>query len=281
MSLDKNWYTEEWAGQGSAISLKIKSKVHDEQSTYQRIEIYETETFGTLMTLDGLVMVTDRDNFVYHEMMSHPALFTHPDPKRVLVIGGGDCGTLHEILKHKTVTLAEQVELDERVTRVSEKFFPELCESNNDPRAKLHFTDGIKWVADAKPETYDVIIIDSTDPVGPAAGLFSEAFYKNCFRALRPNGVVVGQSESPLFHADLILSVQKSFKAAGFRDVATLFFPQCTYPSGWWSATMAGKDIALAHFRAPDAATKTFVTRYYNRDIHAAALASPEFLRTR
>jgi len=278
MSLDKNWYTEEWAGQGSAISLKIKSKVHDEQSAYQRIEIYETETFGTLMTLDGLVMVTDRDNFVYHEMMSHPALFTHPDPKRVLVIGGGDCGTLHEVLKHKTVTLAEQVELDERVTRVSEMFFPELCESNNDPRARLHFADGIKWVADAKPETYDVIIIDSTDPVGPAAGLFSEAFYKNCFRALRPNGIVVGQSESPLFHADLIRSVQNSFKAAGFRDVATLCFPQCTYPSGWWSATMACKDMALANFRAQDAATKTFVTRYYNRDIHAAAMASPEFL---
>jgi spermidine synthase len=281
MPLDKNWYTEEWAGQGSAISLKIKSKVHDEQSTYQRIEIYETETFGTLMTLDGLVMVTDRDNFVYHEMMSHPALFTHPDPQRVLVIGGGDCGTLHEVLKHKTVTLAEQVELDERVTRVSEKFFPELCESNNDPRARLHFADGIKWVADAKPETYDVIIIDSTDPVGPAAGLFSEAFYKNCFRALRPRGIVVGQSESPLFHAELILSVQKSFKAAGFRDVATLFFPQCTYPSGWWSATMAGKDMALANFRAQDAAAKAFATRYYNRDIHAAALASPEFLRAR
>jgi len=214
-------------------------------------------------------------------MMSHPALFTHPDPQRVLVIGGGDCGTLHEVLKHKTVTLAEQVELDERVTRVSEKFFPELCESNNDPRAKLHFADGIKWVADAKPETYDVIIIDSTDPVGPAAGLFSEAFYKNCFRALRPKGIVVGQSESPLFHADLIRSVQKCFKAAGFRDVATLFFPQCTYPSGWWSATMAGKDMALANFRAQDAAAKTFATRYYNRDIHAAALASPEFLRTR
>ncbi|WP_372522933.1 polyamine aminopropyltransferase [Sulfuricaulis sp.] len=279
MPLDKNWYTEEWAGQGSAISLKINSKVHDEQSTYQRIEIYETETFGTLMTLDGLVMVTDRDNFVYHEMMSHPALFTHPDPKRVLVIGGGDCGTLHEVLKHKTVTLAEQVELDERVTRVSEKFFPELCESNNDPRARLYFADGIKWVADAKPETYDVIIIDSTDPVGPAAGLFSEAFYKNCFRALRPRGIVVGQSESPLFHAELILSVQKSFKAAGFRDVATLFFPQCTYPSGWWSATMAGKDMALANFRAQDVTAKTFATRYYNRDIHAAALASPEFLR--
>ena len=249
MALDKTWYTEEWAGQGSAISLKIKDKVHDEKSPYQRIEIYETETFGTLMTLDGLVMVTDRDNFVYHEMMSHPALFTHPDPKRVLVIGGGDCGTLHEVLKHQSVEQAEQVELDERVTRVSEKFFPELCESNHDPRAKLLFADGIKWVAEAKPETYDVIIIDSTDPVGPAAGLFSESFYKNCWRALRPHGVVVGQSESPLFHADLIRSVQKSFKAAGFRDVATLFFPQCTYPSGWWSATMASKSESATRTR--------------------------------
>ncbi len=276
MALDKSWYTEEWAGQGSAISLKIKDKVHDEQSPYQRIEIWETETFGTLMTLDGLVMVTDRDNFVYHEMMSHPALFTHPDPKRVLVIGGGDCGTLREVLKHKSVELAEQVELDERVTRVSEKFFPELCESNQDPRAQLRFDDGIKWVANAKPETYDVIIIDSTDPVGPAAGLFSETFYKNCFRALRPRGVVVGQSESPLFHADLIRSVQKSFRAASFRDVATLFFPQCTYPSGWWSATLACKDGAVKEFRAT---AKPFATRYYNRDIHAAALASPEFLR--
>jgi spermidine synthase len=279
MTPNKNWYTEEWAGQGSAISLKIKDKVHDEQSTYQRIEIYETETFGTLMTLDGLVMVTDRDNFVYHEMMSHPALFTHPDPRRVLVIGGGDCGTLHEVLKHETVELAEQVELDERVTRVSEKFFPGLCESNKDPRARFHFTDGIQWVADAKPETYDVIIVDSTDPVGPAAGLFSETFYKNCFRALRPHGIVVGQSESPLFHADLIRSVQKSLKAAGFGDAATLFFPQCTYPSGWWSATMGGKNIALANFRDRDVGARAFATRYYNQPIHAAALASPEFLR--
>ncbi|MBI3546822.1 MAG: polyamine aminopropyltransferase, partial [Gammaproteobacteria bacterium] len=251
----------------------------EEQSSYQKIEVYETETFGTLMTLDGLVMVTDRDNFVYHEMMTHPALFTHPAPKRVLIIGGGDCGTLREVLKHKSVELAEQVELDERVTRVSEKFFPELCESNHDPRARLHFTDGIKWVADAKPESYDVIIIDSTDPVGPAAGLFSESFYKNCFRALRAQGIVVGQSESPLFHADLIRSVQKSLKSAGFGEVATLFFPQCTYPSGWWSATMAAKKITLKDFRASDAAAKTFSTRYYNRDIHGAALVSPEFLR--
>lgn len=278
MPLDTNWYTEEWAGQGSAISLKLKEKLHDEQSPYQRIEIYETDSFGTLMTLDGLVMVTDRDNFIYHEMMSHPALFTHPKPQRVLIIGGGDCGTLREVLKHPTVTLAEQVELDERVTRVAEKYFPELCASNHDARARLHFQDGIKWVADAKPRSYDVIIVDSTDPVGPAAGLFSEAFYKNCFNALDVDGIVVGQSESPLFHADLIKSMHGALHAAGFLDVATRHFPQCTYPSGWWSATMARKDGLLSGFRDTAVATKEFSTRYYNLGIHTAALASPEFL---
>jgi len=279
MTLDKDWYTEVWAGQGAAISLKIKEKLHDEQSPYQRIEIYETETFGTLMTLDGLVMVTDRDNFVYHEMMSHPALFTHPAPKRVLIIGGGDCGTLREVLKHETVAVAEQVELDERVTRVAERFFPDLCASNNDPRARLVFDDGIAWVAKAAPGSYDVIVVDSTDPVGPAAGLFSKEFYADCLKALGPHGILVGQSESPLFHADLIHSVQTAMVAAGFDDAATLHFPQCTYPSGWWSATMACKDGDLENFREVAAMAHKQKTRYYNAVIHRAAFALPEFLR--
>jgi len=281
MALDDSWYTEQWSGQGSAISLKLTNRLHDEQSAYQRIEIFETESFGTLMTLDGLVMVTDRDNFVYHEMMSHPALFTHPNPRRVLVIGGGDCGTLREVLKHPGVELAEQVELDERVTRVSEKFFPELCESNGDARARLHFADGIRWIADSAPGAYDVIIVDSTDPVGPAAGLFAEEFYRHCHRALTPEGVVIGQSESPLFHADLIVTVQERLRAAGFADAATVFFPQCTYPSGWWSGTLGCKRGSACGFRAGDAARKSFPTRYYNAEIHAAALAAPEFLRQR
>ena len=267
MSLDNSWYTEQWAGQGSAISLKTVKKVHDEQSTYQRIEIYETQTFGTLMTLDGLVMVTDRDNFVYHEMMTHPALFAHPAPKRVLIIGGGDCGTLREVLKHPDVELAEQVELDERVTRVAEMFFPDLCEKNNDARARLHFTDGIQWVADAKPASYDVIVVDSTDPVGPAAGLFSETFYKNCHKALGPQGSVVGQSESPLFHPDLIVSMHKAMRAAGFADSATLQFPQCTYPSSWWSCTMAGKSaLAACSRKSPNAADLQAMVQLHQPD---------------
>jgi len=278
MTLDNSWYTEQWAEQGSAISLRVTRKLHDERSPYQRIEIFETETFGRLMTLDGLVMVTDRDNFIYHEMMSHPALFTHPDPRSVLIIGGGDCGTLREVLKHKSVHHVDQVELDERVTRVAEQFFPLLCESNSDPRARLHFADGIKWVADAKPESYDVIIVDSTDPVGPAAGLFSETFYRDCLRALSYRGVLVGQSESPLFHAELIVTVHGALRAAGFADIATLTLPPCTYPSGWWSATLARKNGRATDFRESDAGSRTFVTRYYNASVHRAGFALPQYL---
>ncbi len=275
MTHDPQWYTEEWSGAGAAISLKLVKKLHDEQSAYQRIEIHETEHFGRLMTLDGLVMVTDRDNFIYHEMMSHPALLTHPAPRRVLIIGGGDCGTLNEVLKHSEVELAEQVELDERVTRVAERFFPELCARNHDPRARLRFDDGIAWVARAMPASYDVIIVDSTDPVGPAAGLFSEDFYRDCLRALSPDGVLVGQSESPLFHSELIRAMHRHLRMAGFGTVHTLHFPQCTYPSGWWSATLASKGPDAAH---PRSLPEGVATRYYNTALHQGALALPEFL---
>jgi spermidine synthase len=278
MTLDNTWYSEIYPDDGAALALKLDTQLHDERSPYQRIEIYETEKFGTLMTLDGLVMVTDRDNFVYHEMMTHPALFTHADPKRVLVIGGGDCGSLREVLRHPGVELVEQVELDERVTRVSEMFFHELCEANDDPRAKLHFVDGIQWVKDAQDASYDVIIVDSTDPVGPAAGLFSESFYKECLRALTPGGVLAGQSESPLFHLKILKQMRAALKAAGFADIATLPFPQCTYPSGWWSATLARKDGQVADFRFDDAGNKSFPTRYYNAALHRAAFALPQFM---
>jgi spermidine synthase len=279
MILNADWFTEICKEDGTAFSLKLKEKVHDEQTPYQRIEIFETEAFGTLMTLDGLVMLTDRDNFIYHEMLAHPALFTHPNPRRILIIGGGDCGTLFEVLKHPSVDLAEQVEIDERVTRVSEKFFPELCNSNRDPRASLVFTDGIRWVAESESGHYDVIIIDSTDPVGPAAGLFSEDFYKSCFRALAPQGVVAGQSESPLFHLKLIQSMHQAMHAAGFQDAATLHFPQCSYPSGWWSVTLGCKSAPAHVFREQDVAQKTLLNRYYNLEMHRAALTPPEFLR--
>lgn len=272
------WFTEQLPEAGTAFSLKIKQKLHEEQSEFQFLEIYETETFGNLMVIDGCTMVSTRDNFFYHEMISHPALFTHPEPKRVWIIGGGDCGTLREVLKHPSVEQAVQIDIDERVTRLAEIYFPELCESNNDPRAELKFIDGIKWVKEAEPNSVDIIIVDSTDPAGPAVGLFSEEFYRDCFNCLSENGMVVQQSESALLHMKLIGEIRNAMSNAGLSHLQTLFFPQCLYPSGWWSATIAGKGD-LSKFREVDSANKPFDTVYYNIDIHKASLAQPEFFK--
>lgn len=272
------WFTEIVPVAQSAFSLKVKQKLHEEQSEFQHLEIYDTEGFGKLMVIDGCTMVSTRDNFFYHEMMSHPAMYTHPDPKRVWIIGGGDCGTLKEVLKHPSVEQAIQIDIDERVTRLSEIYFPELCESNDDSRAELKFIDGIKWVKDAAPNSVDIIIVDSTDPIGPAEGLFSEAFYRDCLACLSEHGMVVQQSESALYHMKLIGEMRNAMSNASFGHLQSLFFPQCLYPSGWWSATIAGKSD-LSKFREQDSANKQFDTVYYNVDIHKASLAQPEFFK--
>lgn len=271
------WFTEICTQDGSAFSLKVSKKLHDEQTAFQRIEIYATEKFGNLMVIDGYYMLTARENFIYHEMLSHPALFTHPSAEHVVIIGGGDCGTLREVLKHEGVKRALQVEIDERVTRLAEEYFPELCAANNDARAELLCADGIQWMKDAEPGSVDIVMIDSTDPIGPAEGLFTEAFYRDCYRALGNDGILVQQSESPLYHMDIIKPMRMAMQAAGFSDTQTLFFPQPCYPSGWWSATLAGKQSLDARFREADARNKRFETRYYNAAIHRAALAQPEF----
>jgi len=276
---EHSWFTEQHDYSGSSIGFRVKQRLHAEQTPFQSIEIYESTDWGNVMVIDGCMMVTTRDNFLYHEMMSHPALFTHARAKRVVIIGGGDCGTLREVLKHDEIESAIQVEIDERVTRLAERYFPELCESNNDPRAQLLFIDGIKWMAECEPESLDVVIVDSTDPIGPAEGLFNEAFYASCLKALRQGGILVQQSESPLAHLPLLQSMRKAMKGAGFHALRTLTFPQPCYPTGWWSATLARKGTDLSAFRERGAATKTFATRYYNAEMHKAALAMPEFLR--
>lgn len=278
MTLDNTWFSEPQPDSGTAFSLKITEKLHEEQSAFQKIEIYQTTGFGRLLVIDGYIMLTDRDNFIYHEMMSHPVLFSHPNPERVLIIGGGDCGTLREVLKHDSVTLAEQVDIDERVTRLSEQYFPSLCEANNDPRASLNFADGINWVRQADSDSYDVIIVDSTDPVGPGEVLFSTEFYQNCARILRKDGLVVQQSESPLLHLDsILLPMHQRMADAGHTQTKSFLFPQAVYPSGWWSCTMGGC-LDLDNFRENDARNKRFETLYYNADMHKAAATLPAFM---
>ncbi len=274
------WFTEVVEDEGSAFSLKVTEKLHEEQTPYQLIEVYATAGFGNLMVIDGFVMLTSRDNFLYHEMMSHPALFTHPNPRRVCIIGGGDCGTLREVLKHDGVASVVQIDIDEGVTLAAECFFPELTASNEDPRARLLFEDGIGWIQEAPPGSLDLIIVDSTDPVGPAVGLFTADFYADCARALDQGGILVQQSESPLYHIHILTDMHIAMRGAGFSDTRSLFFPQTVYPSGWMTATLAGKGAgALDGVRVADVRAKSFDTQYYNAEIHQAALAQPEFFR--
>lgn len=280
MSIDTDkWFFEHFDSEGTAFGLRVKGKLERVESPYQVIEIWDTETFGYLMTIDGATMLTTRDNFLYHEMMSHPALFTHTLPRDLAIIGGGDCGTLREVLRHDCVEHAWQIDIDEVVTRLSEQYFPELCEANDDRRAELLFEDGVAWMQDREPESLDLIIVDATDPVGPAEGLFQEDFFRECHRVLRDGGIIVQQSESPLLHTKTIIrDLHHNMRAAGFSDTRTLPFPQPIYPSGWWSCTMAGKGKELDRFREQDVEDNELPTQYYCADIHRGALKLPPFM---
>jgi spermidine synthase len=277
MSLDDNWFTELDSSKGCAFSLHVETKLHEEQTPFQHIAIYKTTEFGNLMVLDDIIMLTERDNFIYHEMISHTVLFMHSKPRKVVIIGGGDCGTLLEVLKHPELEQVMQVEIDERVTRLSEQYFPQLCVCNDDPRAQFFFEDGIKWMANAPAQSIDVIIVDSTDPLGPGEGLFTADFYQDCCRVLTSDGFLIQQSESPLLHLPLLQSMHEAMREGGFKKTRSIQFPQCVYPSGWWTATLAGNND-LKPFREDDARNKSFQTRYYNAEIQKAGFVLPNFL---
>ena len=273
-SSNETWFKEICREAGSSVGWLIDEHLARAETEFQTIDVYQTRHWGKLMVIDGFVMLTSRDNFLYHEMLTHPALFSHPDPKHVAIIGGGDCGTLHQVLAHPGVESTVQCEIDEQVTRLSEQHFPELCERNNDPRATLVFDDGLAWIRNAEPGSLDVIIVDSTDPIGPAEGLFGPDFVTNCFRALADGGILVQQSESPLLHRHLIEGVQQNMHRAGFETIKTLGFPQPCYPSGWWSCTQGRKHGLLAPPSAERFAESGIKTRYYNPEVHRGALAT-------
>ena len=276
---DDGWFTEVCRESGSAFALELGpgGRLHHERSHYQSIEVYDTTWFGRALVIDGFLMLSERDNFLYHEMLAHPVLFSHAAPRRVLIVGGGDCGTLREVLRHPEVERVTQVEIDERVTRLAETHFPELCEANDDPRAELRFEDAIRYMAGAEAGSADVILVDSTDPYGPAEGLFGPDFVADCHRVLGDHGVMAQQSESPLIHPDLIAGIRANMQKAGYNDRRTLGFPQPCYPSGYWSVTLARKGSRpLDTFREHAGA---FPTRYYTPAIHRGALCEPPFLR--
>jgi len=270
------WVYETVGEMGARFGIRATEKLLDEKTPYQHLEVWRTEQWGNLMLLDGVMMLSSLENFVYHEMMSHPALQTHANPRNVVIIGGGDCGTLTEVLKHAEVESVVQIDIDEAVTRAAERFFPELTAHNDDPRASLRFEDGVTWMRNAPAESVDVIIVDSTDPIGPGTGLFGPAFLADCERVLRDDGIMVGQSESPFYHMPLMIDYHRAMAAAGFAERRSLLFPQPVYPGGSITGTLARKTGPLDEIR-PLAAGVT--TRFYRTELHRGLLAIPPFMQ--
>ncbi len=266
------WFTEV-QHPGLKLSCQLKDVLYACETKYQRLEVYDTVVFGRMLVLDGCIMTTDRDEFVYHEMLAHVPLMAHPEPRRVLVIGGGDGGIIREVLKHPSVELAHLVEIDEMVVEVSKKYFPKIAAGFSDPRAKVSIRDGIEYVKGIS-EQYDVILTDSTDPVGPAVGLFAEEFYVAAKKALRPGGIFCAQTESPMFNRDLLRRISQVFERV-FTNRRTYFATVPTYPGGFWCFSMGtlgpSGDVA-------DPKRATFETRYYTKDIHSASMVLPPFI---
>ncbi|MDI3256666.1 MAG: polyamine aminopropyltransferase [Kyrpidia sp.] len=267
------WFTEKQT-ESFGITAKVSRTLHTECSPYQRIDVLDTLDYGRMLVLDGMVMCTDRDEFVYHEMIAHVPLNTHPDPKRVLVIGGGDGGTIREVVKHRRVEQVVLAEIDERVIAVSREYFPAIAEGLNDPRVDIQVGDGMAHVRNHK-NAYDVIIVDSTEPIGPAEGLFAREFYEGIYEALKPDGLFVAQTESPLFNTDLISRVWRDI--ASIYPVTRLYLAYVpTYPTGMWSFTIGSKGPDPLKVDLDE--RESLNTRYYTPDLHRAAFVLPRFV---
>lgn len=267
------WFSE-LQSKGLQISCLTKQTLHHEITPFQELAIIDTETFGRMMLLDGVIQTNIKDEFVYHEMISLVALNTHPNPENVLVIGGGDGGTIREIIKHPKVKKATLVEIDGAVVEASKKYLPEIAAGLSSPKVEVKIEDGIKHINETTNH-YDVIIVDSTDPVGPAVGLFAKDFYQGIANALKEDGIFVAQTESPFFNEDLI-------KRTG-ADIADIFAVKKlylayipTYPGGMWSFTMGSKKYdptAVDESQFPQ-----IETRYYSPKVHKAAFVLPKFV---
>lgn len=277
-------YKELWEGE-TGLSFGVQELLFSKKSPYQQVQVWQTDAFGRILTLDGLVMITERDEFVYHEMITHPALNTLKAPKRVLVIGGGDGGTVREVLKHPEVEQVELVEIDQMVLDVAREFFPQVCSGFDDPRLTIRVEDGVAFVKQAPENTYDLIIVDSTDPIGIAEGLFGEDFYRQCVRILNDQGMLVAQTESPfdnLFHETIRNATGLLRKLFPIVKPYIAFIP--SYPMGLWSFTLGSKrldpvtDFEESRARAWEASLKDRL-KYYNAELHRAAFVLPSFVR--
>jgi spermidine synthase len=278
MTNHDTWFDERFQN-ASGISYRINERLHHSVSPYQTVEIYQTADFGNMLVLDGAIMLTEAHEFLYHEMLVHIPLLSHPNPESILVVGGGDGGTVREILLHDTVKRVDMVEIDAEVVEVSRKYLPGLADKLDNPKVNLVIQDAVEFVKNLE-QVYDLVLVDSTDPIGPGEGLFSSAFYMEVNKALKPGGMLAVQSESPFG-----LKKEPATIMAKMRSIfplARLYWgPIPCYPFGTWSFAFCSKDGQEPKIRRPQAAeTIEGSARYYNREIHRAAFVLPNFMKS-
>lgn len=275
------WYSE-FHADDVKFSIKIDEHILTEQTKFQRIDFFRSKTFGTFFTIDGLIMVTEKDEFAYHDMICHPAFATNPSIKNVLIIGGGDGGTAREVSRYPTVEKIDMVEIDERVVRLCQQYLPQTSSAlDQDKRIKLIFEDGVKFVNNAPDGLYDLILVDSTDPIGPGEGLFSREFYNDCYRILNDNGILINQHESPYYESDAREMKRAHKKIKSIFPIAKVYeFHMPTYSSGHWLFGFASKTLdPINDAKLEEWEKFNIKTKYYNPQLHKASFALPTYVK--
>lgn len=266
-------WAQEYQSKNLVLSYRIKETLHTERSQFQDIAIVDSYEYGRMLLLDSVVQTTERDEFIYHEMITHVALSAHPNPKKVLVVGGGDGGSIREILKHASVEHATLVDIDGRVVELSKQYLPTISCALEDPRVKVLIEDGLAYVKRIKGE-FDLIIVDSTDPIGPAVGLFAQEFYRDLHAALKPDGMFVAQTEPPWASSTFLPELHSVFHQI-FPIVRLYLANIPTYQSGLYSFTVCSKEHDPTVIQP---GREIAGTKYYSAAIHQAAFVLPPFV---
>ncbi|MDE6035713.1 MAG: polyamine aminopropyltransferase [Ruminococcus sp.] len=272
------WFTEKHTPEVK-FSIKVDRQLYSGRSEFQRIDIFDSKEFGRFLTLDGYMMLTEKDEFIYHEMITHVPMAVHPNPKNILVIGAGDGGVIRELTNYNSVENIDLVEIDELVVEVSKKYLPVTACRFDDKRLNIFYEDGVKFIRRCENK-YDVIIVDSTDPFGVGEGLFTKEFYGSCYNALHDDGIMVNQHESPFYDEDAIAMQRTHKRITSSFPISKVYQAHIpTYPSGHWLFGFASKKYHPIHDLNPSAWNLLGIkTRYYNTRLHAGAFALPNYV---
>ena len=262
------------------LSIQVDRQLYSAQSEFQRIDVFESQEFGRMLILDGFLMLTEKDEFIYHEMLAHVPLAVNPEIRRVLVIGAGDGGVVRELTRYKTIESIDLVEIDQMVIEASRTYLPFTASQLDDPRVTVHIQDGLKFVRRYEGH-YDLIVVDSTAPFGPGEGLFTREFYGNCYKALNADGILVNQHESPFYDVDAIAMQRAHKRIVESFQISRVYQAHIpTYPSGHWLFGFASNRFhPVQDLKAREWKKLGIETRYYNTNLHRGAFALPNYVQ--